>query len=312
MYTIAISPSSFAAEDKTPLDLLHEAGVKVLPNPYGRRLTEDEIISHLHGVDGLIAGLEPLNHRVLHSSPQLKALARVGIGMDNVDLKAATELGIKVSNTPDGPTQSVAEMTLAAMLFLCRGILQANTDLHNNVWKKSIGTGIQGTKVLLVGYGRIGRAVGRVVASLGAEVLVADPLITQEELVNGERVMELCEALQVADVISLHASGREVLLGTDEFSRMKDGVIILNGARGELVDEDALIANLDNGRVHGAWMDVFLEEPYQGRLMSYDQVLLTPHIATYTRQCRRSMEEAAVRNLLSDLDIKPKDVIDKV
>ncbi|MCP3677392.1 MAG: hydroxyacid dehydrogenase, partial [Deltaproteobacteria bacterium] len=243
-------------------DLLHEAGVKVLPNPYGRRLTESEIISHLHGVDGLIAGLEPLNHNVLHSSPKLKALARVGIGMDNVDLKAAEELGVKVSNTPDGPTQAVAEMTLAAMLLLCRNVIQANTDLHEKVWKKSIGTGLQGAKVLLVGYGRIGRAVGRVVASLGAEILVTDPLIAKGELVNGEKLIDFYDALQVADVISLHAGGREVLLGVEEFNKMKDGVIILNGARGELIDEDALIENLDNGRVNGAWMDVFREEPY--------------------------------------------------
>jgi len=312
MYTIAISTSSFAAEDKTPIDLLNAAGVEVVPNPYGRRLTESETISHLCGVDGLIAGLEPLNHRVLNSAAQLKALARVGIGMDNVDLKAAEELGIRVSNTPDGPTQAVAEMTLAAMLLLCRNITQANTDLHNNVWKKSIGTGIQGTKVLLVGYGRIGRAVGRLVGYLGAEVLVADPLIAQEALVNGEIAIKLCDALQIADVISLHASGRDVILGVDEFNSMKDGVIILNGARGELVDEDALIDNLDNGRVNGAWMDVFREEPYQGRLTSYEQVLLTPHIATYTRQCRRSMEEEAVRNLLRDLGISSKDGIGKV
>jgi len=131
---VAISPSSFSALDSTPLNLLESAGVEIIPNPLGRRLTEEEIISHLEGVDGLIAGLEPLNRRVLSSALQLKSIARVGIGMDNVDLEAAKELGIKVSNTPDGPTRAVAEMTLAAMLSLCRQILPSNLLF---LWQKN-------------------------------------------------------------------------------------------------------------------------------------------------------------------------------
>ena len=114
---VAIGPSSFAEEDSTPLRLLEAAGVEVVPNRWKRRLTEAEIIEHLQDVDGLIAGLEPLNRKVLQSArPRLRALARVGIGMANVDQDAARELGIRVSSTPDGPTEAVAEMTLAALL----------------------------------------------------------------------------------------------------------------------------------------------------------------------------------------------------
>ena len=119
-FRVAVGPSSFAAQDDTPLKMLGSAGCEVVPNPFGRRLTEEEIIAHLEGIDGLIAGLEPLNRKVLSSAPGLKAIARVGIGMTNVDFDAAAEFGVKVSNTPDGPVAAVAEMTLTALLALGR------------------------------------------------------------------------------------------------------------------------------------------------------------------------------------------------
>jgi len=131
---IAIGPSSFASVDKTPLEVLQSKGLKVINNPYSRKLTENEIIVHLQGVDGLIAGLEPLTSNVFQQSIDLKAIARVGIGMENVDMESAETHKIKVSNTPDGPTDAVSEMTLAAALSLSRNIVQANGALHEKQW----------------------------------------------------------------------------------------------------------------------------------------------------------------------------------
>ena len=142
--------------------------IELVSNPFGRKLTEDEIIGHLHSVDGLLAGLEPLNSNVYQKCPQLKAIARVGIGLDNVDLVDANKFGIKISNTPDGPTNSVAEMTLAAALNLSRNIVQANDSLHEKRWEKSIGMGLKNINVLIVGYGRIGRKVADLFRILGA------------------------------------------------------------------------------------------------------------------------------------------------
>ena len=304
---VAISPSSFASQDRIPLDLLESIGAKIIPNPYSRRLTEEEIMLHLKGVDGLIAGLEPLNRAVLASASRLKAIARVGIGMENVDLDAARELGIKVSNTPDGPTQAVAEMTLAALLNLCRNIIPYNTALHEKKWEKSISRGLINTKVLLVGYGRIGRTVGALLRSFGASILVTDPLLSANDLKKGEQLVSLDDGLELAEVISLHASGKDTILGSKEFNKMRDGVILLNCARGELVNEPALIKSLEYGKVSGAWCDVFAKEPYKGKLVKFNQVLLTPHISTYTQQCRKSMELSAVKNLLKDLGINFND-----
>lgn len=303
---IAIAPSSFAEEDKSPLRLLEAAGVEIKPNPFGRRLNEAEIIEHLRGVDGLLAGLEPLNRRVLESAaPRLKALARVGIGMTNVDQQAARELGIKVSNTPDGPMRAVAEMTVAALLAIGRNLVPMNAALHAGEWKKQIGFGLDGVKVLIVGYGRIGRRTAALLRPFGAAILVCDPYVEAASLTDGERAVTLDEGLADAEVISLHASGTECLLGPAQFARMNPGAVLLNSARGELVDEAALADALESGRVAGAWFDAFWKEPYQGPLTRFPQVLLTPHTATYTRQCRLDMETQAVKNLLRDLGIAP-------
>lgn len=300
--TVAIGPSSFAEENAAPRHLLENAGITIKDNPFGRRLTEEEIIEHLQDCDGLIAGLEPLNRTVLASAaPRLKAIARVGIGVANVDFDAAAEFNIKVSSTPEGPIEAVAEMTVAALLAMNRRLLSTNEALHQGKWKKEIGTGLCGTPVLLIGYGRIGRRTGELLSAFGAQLLVCDPCVTAESLKQGERLVSLDEGLAEAEAISLHAAGETCILGDAEFSKMKPGVVLLNSARGKLVDEQALIRALEAGIVAQTWFDALWQEPYAGPLIGYSQALLTPHIATYTRQCRLDMESAAVRNLLRDL-----------
>jgi D-3-phosphoglycerate dehydrogenase len=275
----------------------------VFENPYRRRLTESEAFNFISDKDGLIAGLEPLNIKVLQNALKLKAIARVGIGVDNIDLNAARELNIKVSNTPDGPTNSVAEMTVTAALNLCRNLLETNTTLHQGQWIKTIGKSLQGLKVLFIGYGRIGRRTAELMLPFGAKTIIVDPYIEKKNLERGECPMNLEEGLHRADIITLHASGHETIIGKEQFRQMKDGVILLNSARGTLVDENALINAIESGKVAGAWFDAFWDEPYNGPLLKYDNVLLTPHISTYTEQCRLSMEMDAVTNLLKDLGL---------
>jgi D-3-phosphoglycerate dehydrogenase / 2-oxoglutarate reductase len=304
-YRVAVGTSSFAQEDDAPLQKLEAADCEVVENAFKRRLTEEEIIAHLKGMDGLIAGLEPLNRRVIAAAPQLKAIARVGIGVTNVDFDAAKDHGVKVSNTPDGPVAAVAEMTLTALLSLARRLIRTNEALHRKEWTKSVGMGLLGAKVLFLGYGRIGQKTAQLLRAFGAEVAVYDPYINAASLTEGEAyVSDLHAGLAGADVVTLHASGTNCILGGDEFAVLKKGVILLNSARGELVEEAALVHALESGTVGGAWFDAFWQEPYTGPLCDFDQVLLTPHVGTYTRQCRLGMESAAVDNLLRDLQTK--------
>lgn len=294
---VVVGTSSFADSNDRAMDLLLEKGIEVVKNPYKRKMTEEEIIVHLSEADGLLAGLEPLNENVFQQAPQLKAIARIGIGIDNVDLEAAKRHGIKVSNTPDGPTQAVAEMTLTALLALLHQIFLANEDVHNGIWEKRIGYSISGTKVLVIGYGHIGKKTSDLLKSLGAEILVYDKYDTSASTCSLE------DGLRNADVVTLHASGNEEIIGNREIELMKEGVILLNSARGALINEDVLYDNLQSGKIAGFWGDALWQEPYRGKICECKNAVLTPHICTYTTTCRESMETEAVKNLLRDLGI---------
>ncbi len=292
---VAVGASSFAQSSERALNYLEEHGVEVVKNPFGRKLTMEETIAHLQGADGLLAGLEALNEEIFAHTPDLKAIARIGIGMDNVDIPAAKKRGIKVSNTPDAPTEAVAEMAMAALLAIAHEIIPANEDMHKGVWKKRIGFSLIGLNVLFIGYGRIGRRFARHLKALGSNILVYDPFLP--DLSQGT----LEELLGQADVITLHASGTEEILTDYMFQYMRHGVTILNCARGSLISEQALYQGLKSGNVGHYWGDVFEEEPYRGILISCDNALLTPHISTYNSLCRESMELEAAKNILEDL-----------
>ena len=292
---ILIGPSSFGAMNSAPLDLLKEAGISFRLNPYGRKLTKDELVALLPGVEGLIAGLEPLDRDLLTSS-NLEVISRCGSGMSNVDLETAKELGVLVFSTPYGPTRAVAELTLGCLLTLIRQVPQMDRALHQGRWEKRIGRQLKGMQVLIIGYGRIGKAVGDLLRAFGVALLIYDPAYGDSDVQL--RSMDLHAALPLANVITLHCSREEQILGPDEFSLMKQGVFLLQAARGGLIDEAALQQALDSGRVAGAWLDTFGQEPYEGPLFKYEQVILTPHIGSYTYEGRLQMELEAVQNLL--------------
>ena len=292
---IAIGASSFAASSDKGINMLTKRGIEVIENPYGRKLTLEETIQHLEGADGLLAGLEPLNEEVFSRAVKLKAIARIGIGMDNVDQEAAKRHGIRVSNTPDAPTEAVAEMALAALLTIGHAIIPSNTDMHNKIWKKRIGFSLQGLNVLLIGYGRIGRRFAQHLKNLGSNIFIYDPYQPEVSEKN------LLEAIKKADVITMHAAGKEEIFTDQHFAAVRDGVVVLNCARGGLINEDALFTNLNNGKVSCYWGDLFPQEPYEGKLLSCENAILTPHISTYNAQCREAMEMEAVKNLLEDL-----------
>lgn len=292
---VVVGASSFSDSSDKAINLLLEKGIEVVKNPYKRRMTEEEIIGHLIGADGLLAGLEPLNENVFSKVPQLKAIARIGIGMDNVDIKAAEKYGIKVSNTPDGPTNAVAEMTLTVLLSILHNLVSANDDVHNGVWQKRMGRSISSMKILIIGYGHIGQAVAGLFENMGAQVLIYDKYNVESSTVMLE------DGLAQADVISLHASGRDLILGREEIDKISDGAIILNSARGDLVDEDALYDALQSNKISAFWGDALWQEPYNGKICQCVNAILTPHMCTYTEECRESMEMQAVENLLNDL-----------
>lgn len=296
---VLIGPSSFGETDPMPIDRLIENGCEVIENPFKRKLAKEELTKLLEGgVSGLIAGLEPLDREVLQKS-RLKVISRCGSGLSNVDLDAARELGIEVCATPSGPTAAVAELTLGAILSLLRMIPLMDRDLHEGRWAKRIGVQLGGKTVVVVGYGLIGRRVAALLVSFGARVLAVDPHLTTGEV--DVPLVTLDQALPQADVLCLHCSGDGRILGARELDRLKPGAYVLNAARGGLIEEAALLEGLRVGRIAGAWLDTFEYEPYDGPLAACPNVLLTPHVGSYTRECRARMEVEAVENLISAL-----------
>ncbi len=295
---ILITPSSFGELDLEPIDELVKNGFEVVKNPFGRKITTQELKELLLGTVGLIAGLETIDRETLRNST-LKVISRCGVGMSNIDLKAAKELGIIVKNTPDAPTIAVAELTLGALLGLLRMIPQMSQDLHQEGWNKKIGTQLSGKNVLIIGFGRIGRYLVKLLRPFNVKLLAVDPALSG--IVDGVPIVSIKRALPQADIICLHLSGATQVLGKEEFSKVKKGVLILNAARGGVIDEEGLEEAIKEEKVAGVWLDVFAEEPYAGPLVDYPQVLLTPHVGSYTRECRKRMEMEAVSNLLSAL-----------
>ena len=301
---ILIGPSSFAETDKTPLNRLITAGYEVIDNPYKRKLTKKELLD-LFDDDtvGLIAGLETLDREVLEKF-RVQVISRVGAGLSNVDLEAARDLGIQVFNTPDAPTIAVAELTIGTMLSLLRMIPRMDQALHEGKWQKRIGLQLSGKTVAIIGFGRIGRRVSELLSPFGVKILVVDPFVSESDC-PGYRKATLQAALPEADVITIHSSGHDCIIGEKEFTHMKKGAYLLNVARGGVISEKALIIALEDGTVAGAWLDTFEKEPYQGTLCNYPNVILTPHVGSYTAECRLQMENEAVDNLINCLK-RPK------
>lgn len=296
---ILIGPSTFGQSGREPLKRLCDAGYDVVENPFKRKLNRSELIDLLtDDVIGIVAGLETLDREVIARS-SLRVISRCGSGTSNVDKVAASELGIKVYSTPDAPTTAVAELTVCAVLSLLRQVHAMNAGVHSRKWDKTIGVQLKDKIVAIIGFGRIGRKVSELLVPFGVHMFAVDPALSGN--VNGVRMVGLDEALKNSDIIVLHASGENVILGRREFQLLKKGAYLLNAARGGLIDEDALVAAIEEKRVSGVWLDAFNEEPYSGPLCDRPEALLTPHIGSYTVECRRGMEDEAVKNLIEGL-----------
>lgn len=246
---------------------------------------------------GILAGGELYDADVFDSLPDLKVLSRVGIGFDAVDLAAATERGILVTNTPDGPTTSTAEHTIALMMAVAHELKPSAERLRNavgNYVNHQHSMELQSRTLGLVGYGRIGRAVAVMAKAIGMTVLITDPIHPHS--------VTLDELLSSSDVVSLHAPAIESTIGLFDqtaFERMRPGSILINCARGPIVVTAHLVAALESGHLMGAGLDVTDPEPLppEHPLLHMSNVIVTPHIASNTTAGRARMERMAFEQL---------------
>jgi len=306
MPKIFISNQSFGEANPQALALLREHG-EVDRNAFNRRLTEEEIIARVTDADVVIAGTEPISAAVIEAGRHLKLIARVGVGLDAVDLQAAEMRGICVSYTPDPPASAVAELTIGLMLSLLRNIHINNQELHEGHWRRRWGRDLNACRVGVVGVGRVGRRVIELLqaAFSGVRVLACDPHPCQ---MDGVRWVNLEVLLAESDVVSLHVlleEGTRHLIGSEALSIMRKGSFLVNTSRGGVVDEAALYHSLKSDHLAGVALDVFKKEPYSGPLKELPNCILTSHIGGMTCETRAIMEQQVVEDVIAFLKGDP-------
>jgi D-3-phosphoglycerate dehydrogenase len=300
---VAITIRSF--EHSGPaLDKLQEHCTIAYTNTTGGRLTEDALCEVLRDVHGVIAGTEPYTRRVLESARRLRVISRVGVGTDSIDLATADARGIRVFITPEATVQPVAEHSLALLFAVLKRIVLSAESMRRGEFSPEPGRLLSGKSVGVVGLGRIGFRVARMLELLGCRISYYDPAPREEAPPRWHAAGSITDLVTDVDILTLHAPAQpsgEPLIDAAVLSEAQTGLIIINTARGSLIDEEALSAGLKSGRIAGAGLDVFTSEPYQGPLLALPQVVATPHVASFTVESRAEMELEAVENLVNGL-----------
>ncbi len=281
--------------EKSCIDILQSAQLSVDLKP---GLKEEEIISVINDYNVLIvrSGTK-VTKKIIDSSERLELIARAGAGVDNIDVDAATHRGIIVMNTPGGNTLSTAEHTMALLLSMCRNIPKANNELKQGIWdrKKYLGTELFGKKIGIIGLGKIGKEVAIRCKAFGMEVLGYDPILTQEASQKlGIKLLSIDEILENSDIITVHvplSNETKNLIDRNSLKKCKDGVKIINCARGGIINEADLLEALNTGKVSAAALDVFEKEPplFPNELISHPNVVVTPHIGASTKEAQEKV-----------------------
>lgn len=305
---ILITPTSLSQNlGITALDPLRERGAELVANPYGRPMSPDELIPALRDVDGVIAGLDTFSAEVFAAAPQLAVVARYGVGYDRIDLQAARSAGVRVTNTPGANGHSVAELAVGLMFAVARQIPQTSTAVAAGEWPRFQGIELAGRRLGVLGLGAIGAATARMARGIGMEVLGFDPGLSAEQIGQlGVTAADLDEVFAQSDVLSLHIPLNEHtrhIVSAERINAMPQGAIIINTARGGLIDEQAAAKALDAGHLHGIGLDAYeTEPPTDSPLVGHPRVVATPHSGAHSEESVQRTATAAVKNLLAVLD----------
>ena len=302
---IFVALSTFAEFGDDPLQLLQKSPFPIKLNPLQRRLQKQEIIEMGKESIGIIAGVEPYDHEVLEQLTHLRCLSRCGVGIDNINLETTKQLGITVRNTPNVVIAPVAELTIAMIFDLLKKLTYHTTLLKARQWKKSAGNMLTDKHVGIIGLGQIGKRVAELLLNLGARVSGCDIHPDTDWCKKfGIPNIPIDQLLNTVDIVSLHLTTNAdspFKLDAQNIQTLKPGAFVINVSRGNFIDDLALYEALKVGHLSGAALDVFPDEPYTGPLCDLDNVILTPHLATLTRESRVEMELLAAKNLLQAL-----------
>ncbi|MGD9775809.1 MAG: phosphoglycerate dehydrogenase [Methanosarcina sp.] len=294
-------------------DSLSNEGLEILKEHFDidvcTGLCEDELVEKIKGYDALVirSGTQ-VTQRIIEAADNLKIIGRAGVGVDNVDVDAATKKGIIVANAPEGNMISAAEHTIAMMMSMSRNIPQANASLKAREWKRNkfMGVEVKGKTLGVIGLGRIGSEVAKRAAGLEMNLMGYDPFISEKRAMElGVKLATVNEIAKEADYITVHTpliKETRNILDDEQFALMKKGVRVLNCARGGIINEEALARALESGKVGGAAIDVFVEEPpFSSPLLNFDNVIVTPHLGASTQEAQVNVAIDIAKEVVSVL-----------
>ncbi len=302
---VLITATSFSEVTREPEDRLIAAGYEVAHNPYGRPMTPDELRSVLRDVDGIAAGVDQFFPPAFDDAERLKVLARHGAGMDCVDVAECTRRGIVVANLPGANAEAVADMAFALMLAVARKIPEGDRTTKAGQWTNTYGVDVCGATLGLLGLGRIGKGVARRGRGFDMRILAYDPLFDKEFAAQFvvERAVSIEHVMKEADFVSVHMplnDGTRKCINAERIALMKPTGVLVNTARGAIVDEEALADALEAGRIFGAGLDVYAAEPpTQSRLLKCGCAVTMPHNSSNTPGALLAMGNGVVDAIIA-------------
>lgn len=302
-YKVLNTSRSFASTTTEPKKLLEKYGFELVFPKEHVPLTEDKLIKYIKGVTGIIVGTDVISRKVINHADKLKVISKHGVGLDNVDIPAATQKGIYVTAAYGSNESSVAELTIGLMLCLARRINIGDKMVRAGQWGRVVGEEINAKVLGIIGLGRIGQEVAKRASVLGMKVCYTD--IVRNKNYEKEYNIEYCELIDLlkkSDFVSIHCmlnDSTKNIIGEKELNYMKKTSYLINTARGGIVDESALFAALKNKRIAGAALDVFSQEPpNELPFIELDNVILTPHIGAHSRDAITRMSMIAAQNII--------------
>jgi D-3-phosphoglycerate dehydrogenase len=309
MKVLVTATSLTPAHPNPALEQLNCFADQVVFNPHGRPLTEDELIPLLEGCAGYIAGLDFVTKKVIDASAALRVISRYGAGVDRVDLEAARARSVQVCNTPGVNAQAVADLTLSLILAVARKVPFLDRNTREGRWPRSTGIELYGKTMGILGLGAVGKAVAKRAAGFSMKILAYDPYLNEAYAKKEGIIPEDFDAVvKAADILCLHLPlipQTHHIISREIMETMKQGAIIVNTARGGLIDEQAAYELLQSGHLGGLGIDVYEEEPpKRSPLFTLDNVVVTPHTASHTVEATAAMASQAVQNLIDVLSGK--------
>jgi D-3-phosphoglycerate dehydrogenase len=303
MKNVLITTLPFGKTDKTSINLLKKNNINYYFNPNNKKFSKNELLKIIDNYDGIICGTDKIDRDIINKAKKLKIISRVGIGLNNLDLKLLKKNKIKVTYTPEVPTQTVAEYTIGLMIYLLRKINVSRKSLKRGEWLKIFGKNLNETKIGIIGLGRIGSEILNLLKAFHCkDILVNDVNINIKNLnkysakqATKNRIFKNC------DLITIHLPITEKtknLVTKKEIAMMSNDTILINTSRGGIINEDHLYNALKKKRIYFAALDVFAKEPYFGRLRKLDNCHCTTHIASMSISCRNKMELEATQEIV--------------